>query len=136
MLGAGGTARAVVSALAVAGVGEVSVHVRAAERATGVVALGESRGLRVRVAGLGELPEGALVVSTLPPGAADELAPVGPLLDVLYAPWPTPYAIAVSAAGFAVVGGREVLLGQAAEQVRLFTGREAPVAAMRAALPA
>ena len=81
-----------------------------------------------------------LVVSTVPPGAADALASaVGAvegrvLFDVVYAPWPTPLAAAWSAAGGVVVGGLELLVAQAARQVTLMTGLDAPVDAMRAAV--
>jgi shikimate dehydrogenase len=58
------------------------------------------------------------------------------VLDVLYAPWPTPLAQRLEQAGATVVGGLEVLFWQATEQVELMTGRPAPIAAMRAALDA
>jgi shikimate dehydrogenase len=76
-----------------------------------------------------------LLISTVPAGAADQLAPyvrdVPVLLDVVYAPWPT--ALARSARG-TVVGGGTMLLHQAAAQVSLMTGRTAPLEAMRVAL--
>ena len=55
------------------------------------------------------------------------------LFDVVYAPWPTVLAAAWRRSGGEVVGGLELLVAQAAEQVALMTGRDAPVAAMRAA---
>jgi shikimate dehydrogenase len=58
------------------------------------------------------------------------------VLDVVYAPWPTPFAAAASAAGGTVVSGLAMLLHQAAGQVELMTGRPAPLAAMRTALEA
>jgi shikimate dehydrogenase len=79
-----------------------------------------------------------VVVSTVPAGAADGLVKALPgrpglLFDVVYAPWPTALATAWSAAGGSVIGGLELLVAQAAGQVHLMTGREAPVEAMRAA---
>ena len=76
-----------------------------------------------------------LLVSTLPAGAADVVAPhvaaVPVLLDVVYDPWPT----ALAAAGRGeVVSGATMLLHQAARQVELMTGLPAPVEAMRSAL--
>jgi shikimate dehydrogenase len=130
ILGAGGTARATLAALAPT-VSSVTVHVRSPDRAAGVLALGERLGIAVAVAGLDAVPSGATVVSTLPP-EAPTVRVAGPLLDVVYAPWPTATAAAVH--GYPVVSGREVLLGQAAAQVRLMTGSEPPVEAMRAAL--
>ena len=58
------------------------------------------------------------------------------VLDVLYAPWPTPLAARVTGTGGTVVGGLEVLFWQATVQVELMTGRPAPIAAMRGALDA
>ena len=58
------------------------------------------------------------------------------MLDVLYAPWPTPLAQRVLDASGTVVGGLEVLFWQATVQVELFTGQPAPIGAMRAALDA
>jgi shikimate dehydrogenase len=52
---------------------------------------------------------------------------------VVYADWPTPLAREAARAGFRVVSGLDMLVHQAAEQFRLFTGREAPVEAMFAA---
>ncbi|MFN2518465.1 MAG: shikimate dehydrogenase [Jatrophihabitantaceae bacterium] len=142
LLGAGATAQAVLGALRDLAVAECRVLVRDRSRAVGLLATAER--LRVRVA-LGDLDVGSvdlgapLVVSTLPPGAADPLA-TGPwaagqvVLDVVYAPWPTPLAAAAAAAGGTVVPGGLLLLHQAAQQVELMTGRAAPVSAMRTAL--
>lgn len=73
----------------------------------------------------------------------DPLAPVvdhlraplhGVLLDVVYEPRPTSLGVAWAAAGGTYVSGERMLLHQAVEQVRLMTGRPAPVEAMSAAL--
>ncbi|MGH3744971.1 MAG: shikimate dehydrogenase family protein, partial [Mycobacteriales bacterium] len=86
ILGAGGTARAALAAVApIASV--VTMHVRSRERAAGAVALGERLGLVVTVTGLDAVPPGVTVISTLPPDAP-EVHVDGPLLDVVYAPWP------------------------------------------------
>jgi shikimate dehydrogenase len=143
VLGAGGTARAALAALRDLGVNRPLVLVRDPARAADLEEAAERLGVRPEVrAGLldGPLPAADVVVSTLPAGAADPLArqpwrgrPV--VLDAVYAGWPTPLAASAAAAGCTVVGGLAVLLHQAVEQVRLMTGRPAPVAAMRAALP-
>ncbi|MDO5079650.1 shikimate dehydrogenase [Buchananella hordeovulneris] len=85
-----------------------------------------------------------VVVSTVPAGVADGLAPLlaahrrptALLLDVVYHPWPSALNAAWQAAGGTVVPGWLMLLHQAVAQVRLFTGREPEVAAMRQALRA
>jgi shikimate dehydrogenase len=58
----------------------------------------------------------------------------GVLLDVLYAPWPTPLAAAWAAAGGTVLGGLDLLVHQAVLQVELMTGRSVPVHVLRQAL--
>ncbi len=144
VLGAGGTAQAVVVALAELGVLRCSVLVRERSRAGELLAAARRVGVHVELAALDasatELTAD-LVVSTLPAGAADGLASAHwssgqVLLDAVYAPWPTPLAQAVGAAGGTVISGGCLLLHQAAGQVELMTGHRAPVAEMRAALQA
>jgi shikimate 5-dehydrogenase len=86
-------------------------------------------------------PVAGLVICTVPPGAADSIAGglfgqrPGPRLvvDVAYDPWPTRLAVAAQAAGAAVASGFDLLLHQAARQVKLMTGYPAPLEAMRSA---
>ena len=142
VLGAGATARSVLAALVELGVTEVTVYARRAEAAAECRALAERLGMIARSADLEPRVESMdvdLFVSTLPgEGAAPwrEAAATarGTLLDVSYHPWPTPLA-SVWPTRF-VASGRDMLLWQAVEQVRLMTGLEPPVAAMAAALPA
>ena len=77
-----------------------------------------------------------VVVSTLPPRAADGLAAEfqsggatahGVLLDAAYDPWPSRIAAAWADAGGTVVPGLEMLLYQAVEQVRHFTRASGPL---------
>jgi shikimate dehydrogenase len=144
VLGAGGTAQAVLAALRELGEPAPTVLVRDSSRATELQATAERLGVRpVITGGLLDTTFAPVdvVISTLPPGAADALLPqpwLGRpvLLDVLYAPWPTALASSAFAAGCRVVGGLPVLLHQAAAQVELMTGKPAPVAAMRDALMA
>jgi shikimate dehydrogenase len=143
VLGAGGTARAALAALRELGVAEPTVLVRDPRRAEELRAAAERLGVRPVVAGGlfdGPLPPADVVVSTLPAGGADPVAahpwrgrPV--VLDAVYAGWPTSLARSASGAGCTVVSGLGMLLHQAAEQVRLMTGLEPPVDAMRAAMP-
>jgi shikimate dehydrogenase len=146
VLGGGATAASAVAALAALGDPEPTVVVRSRSRAGEVVEAGERLGARPRLAGFDDVDAGLLAgcaaaVSTVPTsgsGAVSALlgraGPVrGVLLDVVYEPWPTSVAAAWEGSGGAVVGGFVMLLHQAVEQVRLFTGRE-PSAATEAAM--
>lgn len=141
VLGAGGTAQAVLAALSALGEPAPRVLVRDLGRTGELSACAARLGLApVLQRWPRQLPlDWDVLISTVPAGAADPLAsgawpPTGTLLDVVYAPWPTALGRAADAAGLTVVGGAEVLLHQAAEQIRLMTGRLAPLGAMRRAL--
>jgi shikimate-5-dehydrogenase len=142
LLGAGGTAQAALAALRDLGVDECVVLVRNRTRANALAATAERVGVRLSIDTLVDAHPALaadLVVSTLPPAAADRYASRGwspgqAVLDVVYRPWPTPFATAAADAGAKVVSGALMLLHQAVEQVRLMTGRDAPIAAMRSAL--
>ncbi|MFC4126896.1 shikimate dehydrogenase [Nocardia rhizosphaerae] len=144
VLGAGGTARPALLALAELGAESVTVVARDAGRARSAVELAERLGLAVSVCGF---EAGALaaacssagaVVSTIPAEAAavvaESVATAPVVLDAIYNPWPTPLAESVTAAGHTVIGGLQMLLNQAYKQVELFTGQPAPRAVMAAAL--
>lgn len=131
LLGAGGTARAVLAALAAAGTRSLTVRVREPARAGPLLALAGRLGLPAVLDRLGP-PVTGTTISTLPAGD-EHLAVDGPLLDVRYHPWPTALARGAASRGHRTVGGLTVLVGQAAGQVRLFTGLEPPVEAMRQA---
>jgi shikimate dehydrogenase len=135
VLGGGATARSALAALAQLGAGAPTLVVRSSPDET--LAAAERLGIRPTVVAWSpDVLEGCdLLVSTLPPGAADALAAhvrdVPALLDVVYEPWPTPLAAACEGL---VVPGSAMLLHQAAAQVELMTDRPAPIEAMRAAL--
>ena len=144
ILGAGGTAQSALAAVRELGHLSPAVLVRSPARAGELRETAERLGMRPAISGgLFErpLPPADLVISTLPAGAADPLSstpwqPGTTVLDVVYAPWPTPFAGSARAAGCPVVSGLTVLLYQAVAQVELMTGRPGPVDAMRAALVA
>jgi shikimate dehydrogenase len=135
VLGSGSTARSALAALAELGCGQAVLVSRSAP--TAAVAVAARFGLPLQAVDWqpGPLGGAELVISAVPPGAADGFAPyvgdVGVLLDVVYDPWPTPLA---AGCGGVVVPGTALLLHQAAAQVMLMTGRDAPLDAMRAAL--
>ena len=148
VLGSGATARSVVAALATLGCAKVTFAVRSQARQE-TVDQARRAGLEVVVAGLGQvadvLGDTRVVVSTLPANAlhgsalTDKMLPKGSrhtdrlLLDVVYTGWPTPLAQVFRGAGASVVSGLEMLVHQAAGQVRLITGLCPPVDEMRAA---
>ncbi len=136
VLGGGGTATAAVAAAGRLGARAVDVFVRSAARAGRAVEAGRRLGLPVRLRAWDEAPAALpgydVVVSTLPPHGADELAgdaarlsPVttGVLLDAAYDPWPSAIARTWAQAGGAVAPGIDMLIFQAVDQIRLFTGR-------------
>ncbi|WP_354241369.1 shikimate dehydrogenase [Arthrobacter sp. UYEF20] len=156
ILGGGGTAAAAIAALKELGAAAVDVFVRDVGRAAEARAASAAVGLPVRVlpiAGAAATVATAdVVISTLPPRAADTLAAElaeefaesfgpasgpaqagergpetgrgrpGVLLDVAYDPWPSRIAALWQDAGGTVVPGLEMLIYQALEQVRYFTG--------------
>lgn len=147
VLGAGGTAQAALAALPEAE--RVTVLVRDPARSGDLLATAGRLRREIRLgrfdepADLQSLREADLVISTVPPGAADFLVSViaerrwvsgQALLDAVYVPWPTPLAGAAAVAGATIISGASMLLYQAVRQVELMTGRAAPVEAMRAAL--
>ncbi|MFE7408166.1 shikimate dehydrogenase [Isoptericola sp. NPDC057559] len=149
VLGGGATAASTLAALGELGCTSPRVLVRSLGRSAALQEAAARMGVTPRfevlgaTASLGALREADVVVSTMPAYAADPVAaalsaqggaPSGVLLDVVYDPRPTALAAAWAAAGGTVVGGERMLLHQAAEQVRLMTGRTAPVGAMDAAL--
>lgn len=142
IIGAGATARSAVAALLRLGAGSVHVLARRPESADAARTTAEAVGmdLTVHLIAETEFLGAPLVISTVPSGVADSLAtaiPAAPgwLLDVVYSPWPTVVAAAWQERGGVIVSGLEMLLAQAERQVELMTGMQAPVQAMRAALP-
>ncbi|MGI8414746.1 MAG: shikimate dehydrogenase [Nakamurella sp.] len=143
LLGGGGTALSAVAAISELAADAVVVAGRREESCSRAMDLARQLGLPATAcsftaAGLAAAARDAeLVISTVPAGAADPfagvLADVPVLVDVVYHPWPTPLA-AAGAAGRVTVTGLDMLLHQALRQFELFTGRQAPAAAMRDAL--
>ncbi|MGV9414834.1 shikimate dehydrogenase [Nocardia sp. NPDC003693] len=144
VLGAGGTARPALLALAELGAHTVTIVARDKGRAADTLELAERLGMSAEIIdfdadALGFVcAEVDAVVSTVPAagaaGVADAVAQAPVVLDAIYNPWPTPLAEAVQRAGNTVVSGLEMLLQQAYGQVEQFTGKPAPRAEMAAAL--
>lgn len=145
VIGAGATAASTLAALGQLGCTTPSVHLRSLGRAGSLIRAAHRMGVEPRYAGLDTAADAIeradVVVSTVPAHAADGLAADlagrrvhGVLLDVVYDPRPTALAAAWEAAGGSSVGGERMLLHQAVEQVRLMTGRPAPLEVMDRAL--
>ena len=153
LLGAGGAANAVAYALARLGVPTVVASRRAEAAAELVAALRPvARGLEAVAAA--DLPRAlagaALLVNAttvgmaggpapgeLPLGVDVGLLPPGALVnDLVYNPRVTPLLAAAKARGLATLDGLPMLVEQGAASLRLWTGLEPPLEAMRAAVGA
>lgn len=144
VLGAGATAASTIAALAELGARDVTVAARRLDAVDELAGIAARFGVEVTARPLEAVAEAVgeavLVVSTLPAGAADGIADQlrpggtsGLLVDVVYAGWPTALARSWAALGGTVVGGLELLVRQAALQVRLMTGRDPDLDVMRSA---
>jgi shikimate dehydrogenase len=142
VLGAGGAARAVVLALGRAGA-QVTVAARRPEAAESAAAL--APGGAALAIGAADPSGFAVVVNATPLGmSGGDPLPVDPVslhagqavVDLVYHPADTPLLTAARLQGALAVNGLGMLLHQAARSFTLWTGRPAPLDAMRAAVTA
>jgi shikimate dehydrogenase len=142
VLGAGGSARAVVWALREAGAREVSVWNRTPERAAALarelgaraVSVPESAELLVNCTSVGlersaSEPEGLNQLGL----TFDQVGEYPYVVDFVYRSDPTPLLATARAHGAGTVDGLEILVEQGALSLELWTGREAPRDVMRRA---
>ncbi|MFW0121858.1 shikimate dehydrogenase family protein [Rothia sp. CCM 9419] len=132
ILGGGGTATSALMALSFLGSTEVDLYVRSVERAATVLRLAEKLEIRLNICRFEDFASQysvyEAVISTLPAGVADQFAPTlgsslnGVLFDVSYDPWPSTIASRWEDAGGVIVSGLDMLLYQAIDQIKLFTG--------------
>lgn len=142
LIGAGGTARPALWALAQRGVKEVTLLNRS-DRRDELQELVEYLGLSLEYRPLSDAAQCTtkvdVIVSTVPSaalaGKETELAHAE-VLDVIYDPWPTPLTVSAAANGYRTVGGHVMLAGQSYSQFEQFTGKVAPRRQMREALEA
>lgn len=141
VLGGGATAASVGLALVELGATSVTLAVRDPTRASDTVAalVAHPSAPLVEAVPLETVPSDTLpfdaVVSTVPvdaqsPDLVARCAGVPLVFEVTYDAWPTPLAAAATGA---VVSGLDLLVHQAVLQFEQFTGRPAPLEAMRAA---
>ncbi|MBS1863096.1 MAG: shikimate dehydrogenase [Actinobacteria bacterium] len=140
VLGAGGAARAAIWALVDIGV-EVEVWNRTPERAEAV-----ARQLGARAVAEPVAAEYDLIVNTTAVGlagedpfehlplAADSFRPEQVVVDMVYGEGPSALLAAAAAAGASTVDGLEMLVQQGALSLRIWTGAEPSLEAMRAAV--
>jgi shikimate dehydrogenase len=140
VLGAGGSARAVVFALRQAGAAEVRVWNRTPERAAAVAA--DLGAVAVREAEPADIVVNCTSVGLLGgddtfkalPLRADEMGAGRLVVDMVYRLGGTDLLQAAKAGGADVVDGLEVLVAQGAASLERWTGRTAPDQAMREAV--
>jgi shikimate dehydrogenase len=135
VLGAGGTARALVFGLGRRGA-RVTVLNRTVARAEAVARDLGAEG----AAGLDALADLApdLIVNTTSVGLGEDVSPVPPeaiparalVMDAVYEPERTRLLRDAESRGARTLGGKWMLVHQGAEQLRLWSGREAPVEVM------
>lgn len=141
LVGAGGAARGVAFALREAGAAALAISNRTASHAT---ALAEAAGASavpfeappagydcvVNCTSAGMHGSGAEDALPCDPASSD---PGTLIVDIVYAPEETPFLRAARAAGLPVLGGLPMLIHQGALAFELWTGRPAPLDAMREA---
>jgi shikimate dehydrogenase len=138
VLGAGGTARAVLYALRQAGVRELRVWNRTEARAQ---ALADEFGAKVG-AGAADIVVNTTSVGLLDPQATFKALPIGAdelgagctVVDMVYRHGGTLLLNTAKANGAEVVDGLEILVAQGAASLERWTGRTAPDQAMREAV--
>jgi shikimate dehydrogenase len=136
VLGAGGSARAVVWALREAGA-QVEVWNRTSERARGLAE--ELEVTAVAHPGTCELLVNCTAVGLAGEEDSDDalglagIEPPATVVDLVYGEGRTPVQAWAESAGSRFVGGLEVLVRQGARSLEGWTGRSAPVDVMRAA---
>ncbi|MGP9693065.1 shikimate dehydrogenase family protein [Brachybacterium sp. AOP25-B2-12] len=135
VIGSGATALSATAALLDLGVGEVVLTARSPHKLAPLAALARRRGAVVTIVPWDRADEvlaGPVVVSALAAAGAEALVsrmrtadgvPVPTtFLDVLYHPWPAPLAALLGEQGSDVASGLEMLVHQAAQQVRSMLG--------------
>ena len=146
VIGAGGAARAAVYALLEDDVDEITVIARSRSRRSEIEDVAGRRARRVHVVAsektLGD--QGFdLVVNATPLGLKDrdalplefhKLGGLRTVFDMVYRRGGTEWVRKASSYGIPAIDGTEMLIQQAAAAFEIWTGRDAPVSAMRSAL--
>lgn len=143
VIGAGGTARALLGALD-GKVPQLELFVRSTSKAQGLAAALDSTELIVK--DISELSADVLsnrdwLISTVPAGITDSFAAEISQADidlsglkfceVLYNPWPTDLLLAMKSSGSSTLDGLDLLVEQALDQIQLMTGLSFDYTSMR-----
>jgi shikimate dehydrogenase len=142
VLGAGGAAKAVVVALAAAGATDIAVVNRSQDRANTCAQLAPGR---ARIGEPQDALQADLVVNATPLGMVGEWQAETPLdascfregqvaVDLIYQPARTRFLQEAEAAGVRTANGLGMLIHQAAAQIEIWLGEDAPIDTMRRAV--
>ena len=146
VIGSGGSARSIIYSLGKAEAREIAVINRTKNKALGALELAGSVGRYVEENEISKVvSEADLVINATPVGMSDTEGtssfPLEPNLltkgqlavDLIYHPISTPWMEALREREVEVHGGLSMLIFQAAKAFKLWTGKDAPVEAMRKA---
>jgi shikimate dehydrogenase len=143
LIGAGGSARAAVAALADEQVERIDVIARTPTRVAALQTIARDTRTTVAAAELPFWHGYDLVINATPLGLRDDdplpmpieqLRGANAVLDLVYGPNGTRWSTAAAAAGIRALDGKEMLLQQAAASFQLWFNRPAPREVMRQAL--
>ncbi|MGH2811052.1 MAG: shikimate dehydrogenase family protein, partial [Actinomycetota bacterium] len=143
VIGSGGVARAVVSAMAGAGAGSISVLARSVGRGMELAALAESCPFTVHQLddpGV-KIAPGAVIVNATPVGQESDPSPIPAdsidsdcvVVDLVYEPAVTPLVEQARSRGAIAHSGLGMLINQAALSFEIWTGVQPPMDEMSAA---
>ena len=146
VLGAGGSARGVVYALAQAGAARLTIANRTLERAQRLAQISADSGVPAQAIALSDAPNAAanaaLIVNctsmgmvhgpdeTGSPLSTADIPPAALVNDLVYNPLETPLLREAARAGAAVLGGIQMLVYQGAASFEMWTGQPAPAPVM------
>ena len=146
VLGAGGSARGVVYALARAGAARLAIANRTLERAERLAQISADSGVASEAVALSDAPAAAADVALIvnctsmgmvhgpdetgTPLSAADIPATALVNDLVYNPLETPLLHEAAKAGATTLGGIQMLVYQGAASFEMWTGHDAPVAIM------
>ena len=146
VLGAGGSARGVVYALARAGAARLAIANRTLERAERLAQISADSGVASEAVALSDAPAAAADVALIvnctsmgmvhgpdetgTPLSAADIPATALVNDLVYNPLETPLLREAAKAGATTLGGIQMLVYQGAASFEMWTGHDAPVAIM------